>query len=71
MFNAVTQAMRQREEAAGATERITVTRAEFIRLMIAAGKTQKEAEFQAKVSVALGSEVLIGGRLVTIEQFPA
>ena len=45
-----------------------VTREEFVRLMMASGKTQDEALLQAKVSAALGSVCLVGGEWLKIEE---
>lgn len=62
----IRRAQELKAEADKATERITVSRAEFIRLMVADGKIKKDAELQAKLCATLGSAVLIGGRMVSI-----
>jgi hypothetical protein len=46
---------------------IEVDEAEFVRLMIESGKTEKEAKFQAKMSKGLGSAVMVGDKMVKIK----
>lgn len=43
-----------------------VTAAEFIAAAIAAGWTEKQAKLQAKWSLALGSEVKVGNRVLQV-----
>lgn len=46
---------------------IEVTKDEFIKMLVESGKTQKEAEFQAAISVGLGSSCMIGDKMVSIK----
>ena len=68
MFGDIARAQRLRAKAATVTEHITVTREEFIKLMVASGKSMKEAELQAKISSIMGGECLIGTTFVSIER---
>jgi hypothetical protein len=43
---------------------VGVTKKEFIAKMIANGKTNEEAEFQAKICKELGSSVLVGEEML-------
>ncbi len=47
---------------------VEVTKEEFIKLMMDSGKTEKDAEFQAKIGIAMGSACMIGDRMVKIKK---
>lgn len=70
MFGAfnVGKVMAMRSRAASASHRV-VSKAEFIRLLVATGKSRREAELQAKISVQLGdTECLVGNELLSIKR---
>ena len=45
---------------------VSVTEKEFIQLMMETGKTQKEAALQANIAKTMGSSVMIGEQMVSI-----
>lgn len=55
-------------EDAQAMPHITVSREEFIRLMVTSGKSKKDAKLQAKVASIMGSHVMIGKQMVAIKR---
>ncbi len=46
---------------------VEVTEEEFIRLMVEAGETEEKAKSQAKFSIALGSSVMVGDKMLQIK----
>ena len=46
---------------------VEVDEAEFVRLMVEAGETEEKAKFQAKISKGLGSEVMVGDKMLKIK----
>jgi hypothetical protein len=44
-----------------------VSKKEFVRRMVAAGKTQEEAELQATICKGLGAETVVKGERLTIK----
>ena len=47
---------------------IAVTREEFIKMMMEAGKSEDEARFQANIAEGLGSSTELGGQMVSIKK---
>jgi hypothetical protein len=47
---------------------VEVTREEFVKMMTESGQTQEDAEFQATMASGLGSEVMIGEKMVSIKK---
>ena len=54
----------------GNLPRIEVTEKDFIRMMVATGKTEDEAKAQAGFCKMLGSSVMIGEQMVSINDKP-
>lgn len=55
------------KEKAAKAPLLQVSKEEFIRVLMEAGSSAKEAETQARISHALNSEVLIGDKLYQIK----
>lgn len=67
MFGSFNAARYAKEKAQAETlPRRAVARDEFVRLAVAAGTTQQEAEFQAKICESLGSETRVGDEMLSI-----
>lgn len=67
MFPNISRYIKFRHESKDLPE-VEVTEEEFVRLMMEAGQSEKEAKFQAFISKGIGGATRIGDRMVKVKK---